>query len=122
MPNFSVHLRHGIIVGAGLDSIKQLIQMANDPNRKFEWGELLLCTGIGAVAVSAPDILEPATSPNHRHFFHSILFGASILYAAHGPHTRNMTPQAKNILHATAWSYFVHLLADWRTPKGLPIC
>jgi len=122
MPNFSVHLRHGLAVGTGVDLIKQWIQMANDPSRKFDWDEFLISAGIGAVAVSIPDVLEPASSPNHRRFFHSILFGVGILFAAYGPHVRKLSSKQKNFLHAAAWSYLAHLLADGQTPKGLPIC
>jgi hypothetical protein len=33
----------------------------------------------GATAMSClPDILEPATSPNHRKFFHSVVFAAAV--------------------------------------------
>jgi membrane-bound metal-dependent hydrolase YbcI (DUF457 family) len=83
----------------------------------------LLCHGLlGAAGGVAPDELEPATSPNHREFFHSVSLGA--LGAAWVKRVMDdpTVPQATNdMLAAFAAGYGGHLLADSTTPKGLPL-
>ncbi len=84
--------------------------------------------GLAAVLAGAllPDILEPATSANHRGFFHSrgvargiaVLFGASVLLSYGFP----WLPPGPYAFPASCFflGYLCHLLADSLTPRGLP--
>jgi len=42
--------------------------------KKLSWPELLGAGLSGVAGAFLPDIIEPATSPNHRSFFHSLTF------------------------------------------------
>jgi inner membrane protein len=71
------------------------------------------------------DLLEPATSPNHRQFFHSIAF-ASLLVAGFVKlrdwETKATTEEFLKTLGKLAIAgYLVHLALDATTAKSLPI-
>ena len=81
---------------------------------------------VSALAVSAgilggvlPDLLEPATNPNHRAFFHSLLTlaGLALLVAA----VRDWPEEFNAVFKSFVAGYFSHGLLDLTTPKGLPI-
>ncbi len=84
---------------------------------------------IGAIFAAGftnlPDILEPATHPNHRQFFHGVAFAAMLGVAAHKVYcwkTDNPTDETvRFLLLVCASAYFIHLLLDAGTPKSLPL-
>jgi membrane-bound metal-dependent hydrolase YbcI (DUF457 family) len=130
MPNLSKHLAAGAVVGGGANLVWQLCKILDDPNRPKDFWELLDRIDFGKVALFAaggaaigalPDILEPASSPNHRAMFHSLACGAAVTYGAFGKHTKNLSPDARHTLQVAALSYLSHLALDSGTPKGLPI-
>jgi membrane-bound metal-dependent hydrolase YbcI (DUF457 family) len=71
-----------------------------------------------------PD-LEPATTPNHRRFFHSIAFGASIIWIGHKLYRWQPESDGEKILRwiglAASAAYLVHLTLDATTKKSLPL-
>lgn len=85
----------------------------------------------GAGGGRLPDVLEPATHPNHRAFFHSVLFGA-ILYLVGKSLWDQITRESSTeerisgkqiallLLFAVIVAVLVHLLLDSFTKKGLP--
>ena len=78
--------------------------------------------GIGAVAGVLPDIIEPATNPNHRKLFHSVLTGAAVTYGMYkGNTSENLNHEAKTTINIVGSAYLSHLVLDSGTPKGLPI-
>jgi membrane-bound metal-dependent hydrolase YbcI (DUF457 family) len=86
------------------------------------WSEGIrwLFTRIGA---KFPDVLEPASSPNHRDTFHSIAFA---IFACFGIDKMKDWEVMKNKLISAAVlglrdGYGSHLAADATTPKGLPL-
>lgn len=83
--------------------------------------ELGFFTAGGAVIGALPDILEPATNPNHRDFFHSVVFGGAVLYGAFGKHSQKWHPNDRFAAASIALSYLSHLYLDSGTPKGLPL-
>src|SRR6266700_3269721 len=98
MPNGKTHFIAGAVVGATVNVIVQSTEMAKDYDRPFDWREFFLCTGAGAFAGLAPDILEPATSPNHRQFFHSVIAAGLVAYAISGDHTLKLSRTTRLLL------------------------
>lgn len=78
----------------------------------------LLLGGFGGIL---PDLLEPATHPNHRSFFHSITF---LMVLLHGNQkvwdSQNFTDDQKLIVSLLSAAYGSHLLSDSSTSKGIP--
>jgi|KBSMisStandDraft_5_1062788.scaffolds.fasta_scaffold1720250_1 hypothetical protein len=102
------HFITGAVVGATVNFIIQSAKMAMDYDRPFDWGEFSLCTGAGAFADIGPRLCrrpaaemgyreklpnllhpvpEPATSPNHRPFFHNLVSAGLMAYAISANHT-----------------------------------
>lgn len=119
MPNEKTHFIAGAVVGATVNFIIQSAEMAMDYDRKFDWGELFLCTGAGAFAGLAPDILEPVTSPNHRQFFHSIVAAGLVAYAISGKHTLKLSRTTRLFLWVFGIGYLSHIALDCTTPKRI---
>jgi len=63
------------------------------------------------------NILEPATSPNHRRFFHAILAAALIAWAISGKHTLKFSRATRLALWVFGMSYLSHIALDCTTPK-----
>lgn len=72
-----------------------------------------------------PDLLEPATSPNHRQFFHSLAFlglvGTGIYKLYRWETEDEMDKLVRFVLLVAGGAYITHLLMDSSTPKGLPV-
>ena len=88
----------------------------------IDLGEALLSVIGGAVAGVAPDILEPATNPNHRSLFHS---GATLALLTQGSRkvlkNTQFTESQKAILLSLSAAYASHLVTDGTTPKSIPL-
>ncbi len=74
------------------------------------------------VCATLPDIFEPATSPDHRKFYHSkkvlkFLFSYIIPYSLVAGAFIDVRYYW---IFFGAVGYELHLLADFATPKGLP--
>lgn len=119
MPNAKTHLLIGAAVGAIVNGVTQIDHMRHDPFSKFDWGEFLLCTAASATASLIPDLLEPADSPNHRRFFHSLAMTALVAYAITGKHTRAWPAAKLLFLGIMALGYLSHLAADACTPRSI---
>lgn len=80
---------------------------------------------IAAVLTNLPDFLEPATSPNHRAFFHSLAFAAMVGIGLHRlSQWETRTEQDKvwksfGMLAGSA--YLIHLALDFTTRRSLPM-
>ncbi|MDQ8184257.1 metal-dependent hydrolase [Pelagicoccus sp. SDUM812002] len=96
-------------------------KLKEDPEAEFDIGSAILYIGLGILGGSLPDLLEPATSPNHRGFFHSLAFGAAVMAFVYGEHSEEWDPELRKLARAFAKSYLSHLAADLTTPKGLPL-
>lgn len=131
MPNRKVHIKAGAITGglaAGGRSLHLEIQKQSTfLNYNIDWGKVLidtlLGTGVGCIGGALPDILEPATSPFHRDFFHSQSVGGAVVYGIHQMEqgSLNIPDELKPVAWAAGASYLSHLALDGQTPMGLPI-
>jgi inner membrane protein len=78
----------------------------------------------GYCGATLPDVIEPATSPNHRQFFHSLLFAAALgygLYRLYDFEPETLLGETLRTLALIAGSaYLVHLALDATTPRSLP--
>jgi len=76
---------------------------------------------IGGIILSTlPDDLEPAISPNHRSFFHSLFILLGGLYILRAVYKKeNIGLETKIILISICSSYASHIALDAFTPKGI---
>lgn len=121
MPCAKEHFIAGLAVGATVNGFIQWIECLDDPARKFDWGEFFVCTVAGDAAALLPDILEPADSPNHRKFFHSIAAAGLVVYAISGRHTDGYSASARKILTVLGMGYLSHLALDCTTPRAIDL-
>lgn len=85
-----------------------------------------MAAGLAAsVLTKLPDLLEPATSPNHRQFFHSLVFASLLgvgLYKLHQWEPDAVADKFWKALGMLAISgYLIHLALDATTAKSLPL-
>lgn len=87
----------------------------------------LVSSGLAALLTKLPDLLEPATSPNHRQFFHSLALASMLGMVLHKLHV--WTPAEEDELSKfLRWlgllagsAYLIHLALDFTTAKSLPL-
>lgn len=129
MPNFKKHAATGGAVGVAFIAIANLIQQNKRkqaaPNYKFDWSELILKSlaggGIGAFCGVLPDLIEPATCPNHRKLFHSVTTASLISYRLYKANSSKLSANDKEIINIAGAGYLSHLLLDSETEFGLPL-
>lgn len=82
------------------------------------------CVG-GYCFATLPDLIEPATSPHHRQFFHSVLFAAMLgfgLYKLYRWEPETPGGQLLRVLALGAGgAYLLHLALDATTKRSLPL-
>ncbi len=119
MPNANEHrVKAGIAVGLAVAALDQ-----DDDQNMLP--SALIASGIAYATGTLPDIIEPATNPNHRQFFHSWPVFGLVGYGIYKnwqwePKTK-LQNTLKIIGYGIGGAYAVHLMMDSRTPKGLPI-
>lgn len=110
------HAIIGALMSLGLYGLYKYLKQEK-PSIPGALGSLL----IGGLAGVLPDVLEPATSPSHRSFFHSI---ALLLMLTYGNlkawESQNLTDDQKLVISLLSASYSSHLLSDSSTPKSIP--
>ena len=79
---------------------------------------------VAAMTASLPDVLEPATSPNHRQFCHSVVFAGGVAAALNeiydwAPDTP-LLQFVRDILISVGLAYLIHLGVDATTAKCIP--
>lgn len=85
-------------------------------------GDAIKSLVIGGIAGAAPDIIEPATNPNHRSFFHSIAFFAILAHANNKIwQSESLTDEQKQLISTICAAYGSHLLIDGTSKRGLPL-
>ena len=119
MPRAYQHLVIAGFAGAATDCLIQWQAMSANPARKFDVGELLLCAVGAGFAGLVPDLLEPATHPNHRGVCHSVAAGIAVAWVLSGRHTEGLPFTLRLLMLMGAVGYGSHLLADALTPKSI---
>ena len=112
----SEHAIIGALVSLGLYGVYKYSKQEK-PTVHGAIGSLLL----GGIAGVLPDIVEPATNPNHRSLFHSI---ALLVILAYGNkkawESQNLTEDQKLVISMLSAAYGSHLVSDGSTPKSIP--
>jgi membrane-bound metal-dependent hydrolase YbcI (DUF457 family) len=85
----------------------------------------LLGGAVASVLTNLPDWLEPALHPNHRQFFHSILFATIVAKCMQAVHQWQPKTESDKLLRGVllvgGGAYLTHLLLDFFTAKSLPL-
>lgn len=118
MASAAVHAIAGVASGA--------IALAVTDQNDSEQAASPLLGGLGGlVGGKLPDIFEPATSPNHRRFCHSVAFAVGVGVATYKLYKWQPTDAWGEFLRvlgvAVGVGYLSHLLLDLTTPKSLPL-
>tara|TARA_R110002072_G_scaffold5527_1_gene35278 strand:+ start:2677 stop:3048 length:372 start_codon:yes stop_codon:yes gene_type:complete len=117
--NANVHIAAGAIAGIG----SYILGEAESDQHSS--GEMISAGVIGALFGEVPDLIEPATNPHHRQFFHSAFVFGGLLYGAKSLYEWKPSNESQRILRALGLAalagYASHLLLDSRTPMSLPI-
>jgi inner membrane protein len=117
------HFIVGAATGIALNLAKQFIQKKLDPGRKFDFCECAVYGLVGDGVALVPDILEPSLrNPHHRQVCHSVLFGAVVLWACCGLHTRQLPLVAPGLLLVAGLGYCSHLAVDALMPRSIRFC
>jgi len=119
--NRKLHLVIGGGLGAVLYWVVHLNKKSDDHRAKFDWGEGLGHVAICAIGAMVPDIIEPADSPNHRGFFHSVAAGALAIYATKRVLGYNTRRETQRLIFLLASGYLSYLAADSTTPKSIEL-
>ena len=77
---------------------------------------------LGAAAGSLPDMIEPATNPQHRGLFHSTSVGIGLTYLLRKvARSETLSQEEKLVSAILGMGYLSHLSLDSRTSQGLPL-
>jgi membrane-bound metal-dependent hydrolase YbcI (DUF457 family) len=84
----------------------------------------IVAASIAAGFGTLPDLIEPATSPHHRQFFHSIIFAAAVAFALFKTYEWQPDGEGAQIVRrallVAGAAYLIHLAADATTAKSVP--
>lgn len=112
---------HRITAGTGI-----FLVMAHQEDVASEKTAWPLAGGVaGSVLTCLPDRIEPAIHPNHRQFFHSLMFAAGLGYCF--LKVKQWEPESKEgaIVRKLALigiaAYLAHLALDATTARSLPM-
>ncbi len=126
MANSKEHSNVGEILGLVLGIGSYFIKQNSNPGSEFNFFELAGHAvggyALGSITSRLPDIIEPATHPNHRKTFHSWGAATAITWGTIKVlNDSEMGHEAKAALTIAGAGYLSHLAMDAETPKGLPI-
>jgi membrane-bound metal-dependent hydrolase YbcI (DUF457 family) len=115
MPNAGTHAVVGTATG-----IVTWIACQRRKGEAIRFGGLAVGAAAGLLGGLAADLIEPATSPNHRRFAHSMAAAAALaimLYVS----LHCFDDEKASAFACLVFAYLSHLLLDAHTPIGLPI-
>lgn len=120
MPCASEHAAFNLIAVAMACATVQHRAGSRPPN-----GAAVAMGVTAACLPSLPDALEPALHPNHRRFFHSIVFALAVAYGIRRVYMWETQNDWDRLVRAALLvggaAYLSHLALDAFTAKGLPI-
>lgn len=118
MPNGSTHQAVGAVAGI----VGYLFDDNPEPGALVR---LAFAVATSIMAAKIPDKLEPATSPHHRQFFHSVFVLCGVMVAIKMVLKWKTKEPWKKLLRlmllAVGVSYLSHLLLDAGTPMRIPL-
>ena len=129
MANFKKHLvtcaSVGTITAIVLYIVRYFKEQKRNPDNRFNiWkfiNAILAGCALGALTGIVTDKIEPATNPNHRGFFHSIIFWFVLSVAAYKTLLeQDVDCLCKQLVVIGFAGYSSHLMLDMQTPKSLP--
>jgi membrane-bound metal-dependent hydrolase YbcI (DUF457 family) len=108
-------------IGASITLTLYIIYNKLIKKKELTLGGIAGSLGIGIIGGTFPDSVEPATNPNHRHFFHSIAFSLAIILGRKKLYEiLGLNEEIKRYFDWFLSAYGSHLICDAQTPKGLP--
>lgn len=88
-------------------------------------GSALAMGTAAALLPSLPDVLEPASHPNHRRFFHSVTFAIAVGYGLRRAYKWEAQEPWEQLARMAALvagvAYLAHLARDAFTARSLPL-
>jgi membrane-bound metal-dependent hydrolase YbcI (DUF457 family) len=120
VPNARTHATVGAVTG-----LAAWISAERNAGHSIRFGDLVIPAIAGFVSGLLADFIEPATSPNHRAFAHSLMFVAliaAVIFTADHYLRDDEQQRERSILACIMLAYLSHLLLDSFTAKGLPLC
>lgn len=116
MANGKTHLLVGASVGA-------TVAMLDNKKHPISHN-LISASTLRAVMGKLPDLIEPASNPNHRQFFHSIttftLLSTALIKTYKWSPETPLETLIRGAILISGTAYLSHLVFDAITPKGLP--
>lgn len=116
MANGTEHIAAGALTGTA---------MALYGQHKGEPVNPVLAIGASTVFSKLPDWIEPATTPHHRQFFHSVCFFTILGYGLKKLYEWKPEDKSGQILRfltlCAGAGYVSHLVLDGLTPRSLPL-
>jgi membrane-bound metal-dependent hydrolase YbcI (DUF457 family) len=120
MANATAH-RLGAAATVGLTSLIYELKQGETANL----GRPLLATILAAMTATLPDVIEPATNPCHRQFFHSVIFAIAVGYGLLRLYKWEPREDWQKALRfgglVMGGAYLTHLIMDAGTPFSLPL-
>jgi len=118
-------MANGVVHRWAAAGVVGLVCLNAESKEKEQTAKPIVGATLAALLTNLPDMLEPATHPGHRQFFHSLAF-ASLLgvagYKAYQWQPENPTEEGlRFLLMVGIGAYLVHLVLDASTPKSLPL-
>ena len=121
MPGFTAHFVIGAATGAAVNTVCQRGRRNERPGCKFDLGEMFACSLAAGGGACLPDLLEPAYSPFHRRFCHSVAAAVLVAYGISGRHTFRLGWTGRMLLGMVGLGFLSHLAADAFTPRSIPL-
>jgi hypothetical protein len=113
-------IEHGVLgalISLGLYGLIKYTRREN-PTVQGALGSIVL----GGFAGVLPDLLEPATNPNHRSFFHSSFLLSILAYGNQKVwESQTVTSDQKLAVSLFSVAFGTHLVSDSATPKSIPV-
>ncbi len=127
MPNRKIHYRTAAGIGFVVGGISAYYRNRNEKSKLKLFVRVVAEAAVAGVLAGfagiLPDILEPATGPYHRKFFHSYVALVGLMGSLAILNQKDLKGYEpfRFVLNSLGLGYLVHLVQDSTTRKGLPV-